>query len=112
MKKAMISKCNVYEDHNLVFAGNTGNYINRHTVSARLASIKKGTDYESISVHFLRHANATLLLMNDVDLKIVSAHLGHSDINITADTYTDVLHARQNFVADLVDLNLEDENDK
>ena len=50
--------------------------------------------------------------MNDVDLKIVSAHLGHSDINITADTYTDVLHARQNFVADLVDLNLEDENDK
>ncbi|WP_374011458.1 tyrosine-type recombinase/integrase [uncultured Thomasclavelia sp.] len=73
---------------------------------------KKGTDYESISVHFLRHANATLLLMNDVDLKIVSAHLGRSDINITADTYTDVLHARQKFVADLVDLNLEDENDK
>lgn len=50
--------------------------------------------------------------MNDVDLKIVSAHLGHCDINITADTYTDVLHARQKFVADLVDLNLEDENDK
>ena len=103
---------NVYEDHNLVFAGNTGNYINRHTVSARLASIKKGTDYEYITVHFLRHTNATLLLMNDVDLKTVSAHLGHSDINITADTYTDVLHARQKFVADLVDLNLEDENDE
>lgn len=103
---------NVYEDHNLVFAGNTGNYINRHTVSARLASIKKGTDYEYITVHFLRHTNATLLLMNDVDLKTVSAHLGHSDINITADTYTDVLHARQKFVADLVELNLEDENDE
>ncbi len=41
MKKAMISKCNVYEDHNLVFAGNTTNYINRHTASSRLASIKK-----------------------------------------------------------------------
>ena len=37
-KKAL---CNVYEDHNLVFAGNTGNYINRHTVSSRLTSIKK-----------------------------------------------------------------------
>ena len=41
MKKAMISKCNVYEDHNLVFAGNTANNINRHTASSRLASIKK-----------------------------------------------------------------------
>lgn len=60
----------------------------------------------------MRHTNATLLLMNDVDLKTVSAHLGHSDINITADTYTDVLHARQKFVADLVDFNLEDENDE
>lgn len=37
----MISKCNVYGDHNLVFAGNTANYINRHTASSRLASIKK-----------------------------------------------------------------------
>lgn len=32
---------NVYEDHNLVFSGNTANYINRHTASSRLASIKK-----------------------------------------------------------------------
>ena len=44
-KKAL---CNVYEDHNLVFAGNTGNYINRHTVSSRLTSIKKGTDYRCV----------------------------------------------------------------
>lgn len=50
--------------------------------------------------------------MNDVDLKTVSAHLGHSDINITADTYTDVLHARQKFVADLVEFNLEGKNDE
>ncbi|WP_275055945.1 tyrosine-type recombinase/integrase [Catenibacterium mitsuokai] len=65
-----------------------------------------------MTVHFLRHTNATLLLMNDVDLKTVSAHLGHSDINIPADTYTDVLHARQKFVADLVEFNLEDKNDE
>lgn len=31
---------------------------------------------------------------------------------VTADTYTDVLHARQKFVADLVELNLENENDE
>lgn len=71
---------NIYDDHNLVFATGTKNYINRHT-------------------------NATLLLMNDVNLKTVSTHLGHSDINITTNTHTDVLHARQKCVAELIDLN-------
>lgn len=37
----------------------------------------------NITVHSLRHANATLLLMNGVDLKIVSAHLDHNDIQTT-----------------------------
>jgi integrase len=86
---------NVYEDHNIVFSASTGNYIDRHTISSRLKTIKKGTDYEYITVHFLRHANATLLLMNDVDIKIVSAHLGHSDISTTADIYADVLKEKK-----------------
>ena len=68
---------NLYEDHNLVFSQVTGNYIYRTEINNRLNTIKKGTDYEYITVHFLRHANATLLLNNGVDLKIVSAHLGH-----------------------------------
>ena len=67
---------NLYEDHNLVFSQVTGNYIYRTEINNRLNTIKKGTDYEYITVHFLRHANATLLLNNGVDLKIVSAHLG------------------------------------
>lgn len=33
-------------------------------------------------------SNATLLLNNGIDLKIVSEHLGHSGIQITAGTYT------------------------
>ncbi|WP_083388000.1 tyrosine-type recombinase/integrase [Sharpea azabuensis] len=72
--------------------------------------IKKGTNYDYITVHFLRHANATLLLMNDVDLKTVSAHLGHSDISITADIYADVLHFKQKYVAQLIEFNLEDDD--
>lgn len=61
------------------------------------------------SVHFLRHANATLLLMNDVDLKIVSAHLDHSNISITADIYADVLQEKQKYISQLIDLQLEDD---
>ncbi len=43
------------------------------------------------TLHKLRHTNATLLLNSGVDIKIVSEHLGHSDISITANTYTAVL---------------------
>ena len=67
---------------------------------------KKGTDYEYITVHFLRHVNATLLLMNNVDIKVVSAHLCHNDISTTADIYADVLNSMNQKVAQLIDFDL------
>ncbi|MBM6841715.1 tyrosine-type recombinase/integrase [[Clostridium] spiroforme] len=59
-----------------------------------------------MTVHFLRHVNATLLLMNNVDIKVVSAHLGHNDISTTADIYADVLKSMNQKVAQLIDFNL------
>lgn len=44
-----------------------------------------------MTLHKLRHTNATLLVNYGIDLKIVSEHLGHSDIKVTADTYAGVL---------------------
>jgi integrase len=41
--------------------------------------------------HDLRHSCATLLIAEGVPLKIVSAILGHSGIQITADIYGHVL---------------------
>ncbi|HUY08374.1 MAG TPA: site-specific integrase [Candidatus Dormibacteraeota bacterium] len=41
--------------------------------------------------HHLRHGCATLLLASGVDLKTVSAVLGHSTISLTANTYAAVL---------------------
>lgn len=44
-----------------------------------------------IRLHDLRHGAATLALSVGADLKVVSAMLGHSSIQLTADTYTSVL---------------------
>lgn len=104
MKKALKD---VWQDLNLVFTQDTGGYIQKANINNRLSSLKKGTNYEYITVHSLRHANATLLLMNGVDLKIVSAHLGHNDIQTTANVYIDVLKSQQQVVAQLIDFNLE-----
>lgn len=103
MKKALKD---VWQDLNLVFTQDTGGYIQKANINNRLSSLKKGTNYEYITVHSLRHANATLLLMNGVDLKIVSAHLGHNDIQTTANVYIDVLKSQQ-VVAQLIEFNLE-----
>lgn len=98
---------NVWEENNLVFTSYTGNYIHRNSISKRLTKIAKNTDYEYITIHSLRHANATLLLLNGVDLKIVSSHLGHGDIQTTADIYVDVLKTQKQKVAQLIEFNLQ-----
>ena len=105
--KMKLALKDVWQDLNLVFTQDTGGYIQKANINNRLSSLKKGTNYEYITVHSLRHANATLLLMNGVDLKIVSAHLGHNDIQTTANVYIDVLKSQQQVVAQLIEFNLE-----
>lgn len=53
--------------------------------------VPKGTEFEGMTLHQLRHCNATMLLNSGFDLKVVSEHLGHCDIGVTADIYAEVL---------------------
>lgn len=73
-------------------------------VSKYLERLIKGSDYEYIYLHSLRHACATLLLNNGIDLNVVSKHLGHHDIGITADIYRDVLLSQKKTVANPMSL--------
>lgn len=90
----------------MVFTSALGNYRDRNSVYQSLKRFTKGTEFESLTLHQLRHCNATLLLNSGVDLKIVSEHLGHCDIGVTANIYADVLKSTKAKVADLVTLKL------
>lgn len=58
----------------------------------RRIAVATGLDEDKIyGVHALRHTFATLLLYNDVDIKVVSKLLGHSDVAITYNTYIHVI---------------------
>lgn len=90
----------------MVFTTSTGNYINHSHFDEAFKKRLQNTPFDFITPHCLRHCNATLLLNEGVDLKIVSEHLGHSNISTTANIYTDVLASSKKKTADIVELKL------
>jgi integrase len=52
-------------------------------------------DLPPVRFHDLRHAHATLMLLQGVHPKVVSERLGHASVGITLDTYSHVLPSMQ-----------------
>jgi len=86
----------------LVFTTAIGTPITGTTVTNRFQWTLKHKGLPVRRFHDLRHGCATLLLASGVDLKTVSAILGHSTIAITADTYAGVLHSLHADAADRI----------
>lgn len=90
----------------MVFVSALGNYRDRNSVYHSLKRFTKGTEFEDMTLHQLRHCNATMLMNSGFNLKVVSEHLGHCDIGVTADIYADVLRSMKSKVAEQVELKL------
>ena len=75
----------------MVFTTPKGHFIDHNYTERKFKQFVAGTSFSNITLHSLRHANATLMLAAGVDLKVVSALLGHSSIATTANLYTEVL---------------------
>ncbi|MBL8189213.1 MAG: site-specific integrase [Acidobacteria bacterium] len=78
-----------WKDHDFIFANEIGEPYSQ----VRLWYIcKKILKAAGLPDHFFpysaRHTSATLLMANGVNPKTVSARLGHSDVNVTLQTYT------------------------
>lgn len=75
----------------MVFTSKNGGYLDHNYTERKFKAFIADTSFSDITLHSLRHANATFMLAGGVDLKVVSALLGHSSITVTANIYTDVL---------------------
>ena len=100
---------NKYAHPEMVFPSGLGNYRDRGSVYHSLKSMTKGSEFEDMTLHKLRHCNATLLLNSGVDLKVISEHLGHCDIGVTANIYADVLQKQKICLASTINDKLSDE---
>ena len=66
--------------------------VNINSIGSWFADFQDRNKIRKIRFHDLRHTHATILLYAGIDIKTISKRLGHSNIGITMDTYTDVLH--------------------
>lgn len=103
-KLSKLGKLYTYPE--MVFTTESGNFVDRSGLNTQFRRFVKGTDFDFITLHSLRHCNATLLINSGIDLKIVSELLGHSDVSTTANVYADVLKSSKAKVADLISLKL------
>ena len=95
-----------FEHPEMVFTSATGNYKDRSALNTGFKRFLKGTEFEFLTLHSLRHCNATLLLNQGVDIKVVSEHLGHSDVGTTANIYADILASTRRKTAEILELKL------
>ena len=78
-----------------VFTESDGTPVIPDKITQHFCRVIRKYDLPHLTFHGLRHACATLLLSDNVNPKIVSELLGHSNIATTMDTYSHVLPGLQ-----------------
>jgi integrase len=80
-----------WAEHDLAFCTEVGLPLHPSTVYHQHARFLKAAGLPPVRFHDLRHTAATLLLLQNVNPKVVSEMLGHSSVGITLDIYSHVL---------------------
>lgn len=101
-KELKLKMLNLYDDKNLVFSNEFGNYLDNSNVRKSFKKVLIDNDFRIRKFHDLRHTYATRLFELGEDPKVVQIILGHSSLSITLDTYTHVLdNLKENAVSKL-----------
>ena len=102
-----------YQDNNLVFCRDDGHFVEPKTFQDFFKRVLKNAKVSDGNVHALRHTFATRALEAGISVKVVSQILGHSNIQITLDTYSHVLQELQEEAMQIIsDKFLDVENDE
>lgn len=86
---------NLWEDHGFVFATPLGRPLDASNVTHGFQRLVGRAGLPRQRFHDLRHACASLLLVQGVNPRVVMEILGHSQISLTLDTYSHVIPALQ-----------------
>jgi len=84
----------VWSDTHLVFPNTSGNIPQSRNVQRIFERILKKANIDHATMHCLRHSYATRCFENDVDIKVISAQLGHASVKTTYDTYIHLIKSK------------------
>lgn len=79
-----------YTDDDFIFTRSTGEPWRPDTVSRRWRELVKSSGLPPLRLHDGRHTAGTLMMEAGLDIKIVSARMGHSKTGFTRDRYQHV----------------------
>ena len=89
-----------WQEGNYVFTQDNGEKLDVSTpnkvfkrIIRRYNREHKDDPLPEITLHGLRHTNATLMIANNINMKTVSSRLGHSEIGTTMDIYAHALRS-------------------
>lgn len=91
-----------WEESGKLFTQWNGRPIHPDTITSWFHDFIKRCDLPDISIHSLRHTNATLLIANGVDLRTVSKRLGHAQLSTTGNIYTHAIQSADERAADVL----------
>lgn len=93
----------LWQDQSLVFTSTLGTPMEPRNATRSFQLLLKRTGLPHLRFHDLRHACATLLLVQGVELKVVQEVLGHSSIMTTGNIYAHVLPRLKRDAAERMD---------
>ncbi len=93
----------VWIDDTLVFTTGIGTPLEPRNVLRSFHALCDRAQVRRIRIHDLRHAAASFMLLQGVDMRVVMGTLGHSRLSTTSDLYTHLLEPVQRAAADRMD---------
>ncbi len=87
-------------DSDKVFKALDGSPLHPDTLTGWFHKFIKKNDFPPISIHSLRHTNATLLIAGGTDIKTVANRLGHSTPSVTSNIYAHAIKSADEVAAE------------
>ncbi|MEI2356039.1 tyrosine-type recombinase/integrase [Mesobacillus zeae] len=85
---------------NLVFCTRRGKRVIPNTLNDVLNSMCEKYDLPRMKFHDLRHTHATMLIKENINIKVIQERLGHSKASVTLDIYSHLLPSMQHSVTE------------
>lgn len=92
-----------WEETGFVFTNDKGKPMHPESVSAGFKRIIKKYNLPDVTLHSLRHSNATIMIANHIPLTTVAKRLGHADASTTSKIYAHAIRSADEAASEIID---------